>query len=143
MVHGGGRGNEQALTAAKESGLRSPVRTSTFNFPHHRFRITANCIIIAQILHFSLFFQGQFCKLPLIRVIFNRNLGDYYAIRITANVVSLSDVYADDELLNKPTEMRTVRTNMLSNPLQQLYVWHLEHRLRELGERQEANPPEP
>jgi hypothetical protein len=32
---------------------------------------------------------------------------------------------------------------MLSNPLQQLYVWHLEHRLRELGERQEANPPEP
>ena len=100
MVHGGGRGNEQALTAAKESGLRSPVRTSTFNFPHHRFRITAN-------------------------------------------VVSLSDVYADDKLLNKPTEMRTVRTNMLSNPLQQLYVWHLEHRLRELGGRQEANPPEP
>jgi hypothetical protein len=62
---------------------------------------------------------------------------------LTANVVSLSDVYADDKLLNKPTEMRTVRTNMLSNPLQQLYVWHLEHRLRELGERQEANPPEP
>jgi hypothetical protein len=62
---------------------------------------------------------------------------------LTANVVSLSDVYADDKLLNEPTEMRTVRTNMLSNPLQQLYVWHLEHRLRELGERQEANPPEP
>ena len=30
---------------------------------------TANCIIIAQILHFSYCFQGQFCKLPLLRAI--------------------------------------------------------------------------
>ena len=85
MVHGGGRGNEQALTAAKESGLRSPVRASTFNFPHHRFRITANCIIIAQILHFSLLFLGAVLKSPLIRVIFNRKLGDYHAIRSSSS----------------------------------------------------------
>jgi hypothetical protein len=32
---------------------------------------------------FALFlsFQGQFCKLTLLRVIFNSKLGDYYAIR--------------------------------------------------------------
>ena len=42
---------------------------------------TANCIINAQILHLSDCSQGQFCKLPLLRVIFNRKLGDYDAIR--------------------------------------------------------------
>jgi hypothetical protein len=42
---------------------------------------TANCIIIAQILQYSYCFQGQFCKLSLLRVIFNGKLGDYYAIR--------------------------------------------------------------
>jgi hypothetical protein len=42
---------------------------------------TANCIIIAQTLHVSYCFQGQFCKLPPLRVIFNGKLGDYYAIR--------------------------------------------------------------
>ena len=36
--------------------------------------------IIAQILHISDCFQGQFCKLPLPRVIFNQKLGDYSAI---------------------------------------------------------------
>ena len=48
---------------------------------------TANCIIIAQILHFPLSFQGQFCKLPLLRVVFNRKLGDYYAIRSIPSVL--------------------------------------------------------
>ncbi len=47
---------------------------------------TANCIIIAQNLHFSDCFRGQFCKLPLLRVIFNRKLGDYYAIRSSQSV---------------------------------------------------------
>ena len=42
---------------------------------------TANCTIIAQILHFSDCFQGQFGELPLLSVIFNRKLGDSYAIR--------------------------------------------------------------
>ena len=40
-------------------------------------------------------------------------------------------------------EMRSVRSNMLSNPLQQAYVWHLHDRLRELGERQEASQGQP
>jgi hypothetical protein len=35
---------------------------------------TANCIILAQTLHFSYCFQGRFRKLPLIRVIFNGKL---------------------------------------------------------------------
>ena len=42
---------------------------------------TANCIIIAQTLHVSYCFQGQLCTSPLLKVIFNRKLGDYYAIR--------------------------------------------------------------
>jgi hypothetical protein len=37
---------------------------------------TANCIIFAQILHLS----DCSATLPLLRVTFNRNLGDYYAI---------------------------------------------------------------
>jgi|EP01046_Picozoa_sp_COSAG06_P023177 hypothetical protein len=44
-------------------------------------------IIVAQMLRFSYCFQGQFCKWPLLRVIFNRNLGDYYAIRSTSACV--------------------------------------------------------
>ena len=47
---------------------------------------TANCIIIAQNLHFSYYFQGHFCKLPLLRVIFNRKLDDYCAIRCMTTV---------------------------------------------------------
>ena len=35
---------------------------------------TANCIILAQTLHFSYCFQGRFRKLPLLRVIFNGKL---------------------------------------------------------------------
>ena len=42
---------------------------------------TANCIIIAQTLHVSYCFQGQLCTSPLLKVIFNRKLGDYCAIR--------------------------------------------------------------
>jgi hypothetical protein len=32
-------------------------------------------------VHFSDCFYGQFCELSLLRVVFNRKLGDYYAIR--------------------------------------------------------------
>ena len=41
----------------------------------------ANCIMTAPNLHFSYCFQGKFCKSPLLRVIFNRKLGNCYAIR--------------------------------------------------------------
>jgi hypothetical protein len=33
---------------------------------------TANCIMIAQILHFPHRFRGQFCQLPPLRVTFSR-----------------------------------------------------------------------
>jgi hypothetical protein len=46
-------------------------------------------MIIDQILHFPHYFQGQFCKLPLIRVISNRKLGDYCAIRSSVHVYTV------------------------------------------------------
>ena len=46
-------------------------------------------VIIAQTLHFSYCFQEQFCKLPLLNVIFNRKLGDYYAIRSMSDSMQL------------------------------------------------------
>ena len=45
-----------------------------------------------KLFHFSYCFQGDFCKLPLLRVIFNRKLSDYCAIlsKYLASVVSES-----------------------------------------------------
>ena len=39
---------------------------------------TANCIMnnAQNLLHFSYCFRGRFCNLPLLRVIFDRKLGD-------------------------------------------------------------------
>jgi hypothetical protein len=45
---------------------------------------TANCIMLAQNLHFPYRFQGRFCKLLLYRVIFNRKSGNDCAVRSIA-----------------------------------------------------------
>ena len=54
---------------------------------------TANCMIIARMFPCSHCFQGQLCKLPLLRAIFNRIqsiIGDYYVrgIQPTEHVVT-------------------------------------------------------
>jgi hypothetical protein len=46
--------------------------------------------MIARNFDFSIVFQGRFCRLPLLRVIFNRKLGDYYAIRSNENISCVS-----------------------------------------------------
>eukprot|EP01046_Picozoa_sp_COSAG06_P032634 COSAG06_NODE_3276_length_5572_cov_1.961637_3_plen_162_part_00 len=52
------------------------VWSATWQRPHHR--NTANCIIIAQILHFSHCLEGNaFCELPLLGVVFQSETGRF------------------------------------------------------------------
>jgi hypothetical protein len=68
-------------------------------------------MIIAQILHLFLLFQGQFCKLPLLRVIFNRKVGEVcYAIRSMTPSNSNPDLRSDS-----PTRLALLYTPRVSS----------------------------
>jgi hypothetical protein len=65
------------------------------------------------VLHFSYCFQGQFCKSPLLRVIFNGNLGDYSAIRSMRPIPIENSVDLDQSRL-KAHNIKQERTRSAS-----------------------------
>ena len=73
-----------ASAAVAEHHLHT-ARSMRYSKRHSLCVHTANCITVAQNFHLFYCFSGALCRLPLLRVIFTWNLGDYtsmyYAIR--------------------------------------------------------------
>ena len=92
------------------------IQRSSLSMARPSFRYvdyTANCIIIAQILHFSYCFQEQFCKLPLLREILNGNLGNYSAIR-SMRPISIENSVDLDQSRLKAHNIKQERTRSAS-----------------------------